>query len=161
MKNMIIFFLILLSAGSVLSQSLFYPTKTMIIDVNIARNEYLKENLHRFSSFNEKTKIKIPYKQEIKKDRKLIKLDDGQLTQYEFTLFPTGIDVTLLPTKVLYREYDFKKKEIKDDKFDEDTSKWKDEKESDIRKTDKEIKDKIKEKDKKKKVTPAKIIAPG
>ncbi len=37
----------------------------------------------------------------------------------------------------------------------------KDEKESDIRKSDKEIKDEIKKKDKKKKINPAKIIAPG
>lgn len=143
------------------SQTLFYPTKTTVIDVNVARHEYLKNNLHRFSTFNKKTKIKIPYKQEIKKGRKLIKLNNGQLCQYEFTLFPTGIDVTLHPTKVLYREYDFKKKEIKDDKFDKDTSKWKDEKESDIRKSDKEIKGIIKEKDKKKKVSPAKIKSPG
>jgi len=160
MKRLILF-LLLLFPFVLESQSLFYPTKTMIIDVNIARNKYFKDNLHRITSFGGKTKIKIPYKQEIKKNRKLIKLDDGQLVQYEFTLFPTGIDVTLHPTKVLYREYDFEKKEIKDDKYDPDTSKWKDEKESDIRKTDKEIKDKIKERDKKKKINPAKIISPG
>jgi len=160
-KFLLIILLLFPSISILRAQSLFYPTKTIVIDVNIARNKYFKDNLHRITSFGGKTKIKIPYKQEIKKDRKLIKLDDGQLCQYEWTLYPTGVDVTLHPTKILYREYDFKKKEIKDDKYDPDTSKWKDEKESDIRKTDKEIKDKIKEKDKKKKVNPAKIIAPG
>lgn len=161
MKRFVLFILLLVFPFISESQSLFYPTKTIIIDVNIARNKYFEENLYRITSYGGKTKIKVPYKQEIKKDRKIIKLDDGQLCQYEFTLFPTGIDVTLHPTKVLYRTYDFKKKEISDDKYDPDTSKWKDEKESDIRKTDKEIKDEIKEKDKKKKVSPAKIISPG
>ena len=161
MKKIILLIFLLISPLVLKAQSLFYPTKTMIIDVNIARNKYFKDNLHRITSFGGKTKIKIPYKQEIKKDRKFIKLDDGQFCQYEWTLFPVGIDVTLHPTKVLYRKYDFKKKEIEDDKYDPDTSKWKDEKESDIRKTDKEIKDEIKKKDKKKKISPIKITAPG
>lgn len=160
MKKLFLFIL-LLFPFMLKSQSLFYPTKTTVIDVNVARHEYLKNNLHRFSAFNKKTKIKIPYKQEIKKNRKLIKLEDGQLCQYEWTLYPTGIDVTLLPTKVLYREYDFKKKEIKDDEFHKDTSKWKDEKESDIRKIDEEIKNKIKKRDKKKKIKPVVIKKPG
>ncbi|MFX0181989.1 MAG: hypothetical protein ACFE95_02805 [Candidatus Hodarchaeota archaeon] len=158
----LILFLLFIPSTLIAQPFLFFIEKAQIIDVNLAQNKYFEENIYRFSSFEGKTKIKIPYKQEVKKDRKIIKLEDeGQLIQYEWTLYPTGIDVTLYPTKVLYKEYDFKKKEIVKEKYDPDTSKWKDEKESDIRKTDKEIKDKIKEKDEKKKVAPAKIFAPG
>jgi len=161
MKKFLLFLFLFVSTNCFAQPTIFYLSDTKIIDVNQARHQYFTQNLHRITSYGGKTKIKIPYKQEIKKNRKTIILEDGQSTQYEFTLFPTRTDITLHPTKVLYREYDFEKKEVKEDKFDKDTSKWKDEKESDIRKTDKEIKDEISKKDKNKKITPANIIAPG
>ena len=148
LNTLIVFFLYL----PCFSQELIiYTEKTIIIDVNIAQNLYFENNLYRFSSFDGKEKIKIPYKQELKKDRRTILLDN-QLFQYEWTIYPDDIDITLLPTKVLYREFDFDKNEIKDDEYDEDTSKWKDDKENDLKKDDDYIKDKIKEKDKKPKI---------
>ena len=101
---LVLFSLILLSKQVFSQPDLFYLDNTTVIDVNMARHKYFKDNLHRITSFGGKTEIKIPYKQEIKKNRKIIKLDDGQLCQYEFTLFPTSIDVTLFPTKVLYKK---------------------------------------------------------
>jgi len=122
-----------------------YLANDQTVAMNAVIVKYLTDNIGRIASVGGKTTYLVPVAKEFKK-RLRTRLVDGYMVQYAYvgTVNPA---VSLQKPKTKYIEFDFKTKKIKEvSKNDDNDDPWKP--------SDTRLKDKVKEKDDKDKVSP-------